>query len=32
MTNPHRPKIIKPTETYTFRKYFDLRFAPADIL
>ncbi|MBD2294041.1 hypothetical protein H6G06_11190 [Anabaena sphaerica FACHB-251] len=32
MTNPHRPQILKPSETYTFRKYFDLRFAPADIL
>ncbi len=32
MTVPHRPPILKPSETYTFRKYFDLRFAPADIL
>lgn len=32
MNTPHRPQILKPTETYTFRKYFDLRFAPADIL
>ncbi|QLE56411.1 hypothetical protein [Nostoc sp. TCL26-01] len=32
MTIPHRPPILKPSETYTFRKYFDLRFAPADIL
>ncbi|MDF5723960.1 MAG: hypothetical protein PUP91_26550 [Rhizonema sp. PD37] len=28
----HRPRILKPDETYTFRRYFDLRFAPADIL
>ncbi len=32
MTAQHRPSILKPDETYTFRKYFDLRFAPADIL
>jgi hypothetical protein len=32
MTIPHRPPILKPEETYTFRRYFDLRFAPADIL
>ncbi|TAE60333.1 MAG: hypothetical protein EAZ87_06440 [Nostocales cyanobacterium] len=32
MNTPHRPQILKPSETYTFRKYFDLRFAPADIL
>ncbi|MEA5503906.1 hypothetical protein VB735_12445 [Halotia wernerae UHCC 0503] len=32
MNVPHRPPILKPSETYTFRKYFDLRFAPADIL
>jgi hypothetical protein len=32
MNAPHRPPILKPEETYTFRKYFDLRFAPADIL
>ncbi|OCQ99461.1 hypothetical protein BCD64_10405 [Nostoc sp. MBR 210] len=32
MTTPHRPSILKPDETYTFRKYFDLKFAPADIL
>jgi hypothetical protein len=32
MTKSHRPQILKPNETYTFRKYFDLRFAPADIL
>ncbi|MFN6562434.1 MAG: hypothetical protein RMY28_021945 [Nostoc sp. ChiSLP01] len=28
----NRPPILKPEETYTFRRYFDLRFAPADIL
>ncbi|MBD2615822.1 hypothetical protein H6G94_32010 [Nostoc punctiforme FACHB-252] len=28
----NRPPILKPSETYTFRRYFDLRFAPADIL
>ncbi|WP_223280345.1 hypothetical protein [Nostoc sp. PA-18-2419] len=32
MVIPHRPPILKPSETYTFRRYFDLRFAPADIL
>ncbi|MBC1237354.1 MULTISPECIES: hypothetical protein [Nostoc] len=32
MVIPHRPPILKPEETYTFRRYFDLRFAPADIL
>ncbi|MGH1396703.1 MAG: hypothetical protein ACRAVC_22110 [Trichormus sp.] len=32
MVIPQRPPILKPEETYTFRKYFDLRFAPADIL
>ncbi|MBD2664131.1 hypothetical protein B6N60_03753 [Richelia sinica FACHB-800] len=32
MTTPHRPQILKSSETYTFRKYFDLRFAPADVL
>jgi hypothetical protein len=32
MTIPHRPPILKPEETYTFRTYFDLRFAPSDIL
>jgi hypothetical protein len=32
MAIPHRPPILKPEETYTFHKYFDLRFAPADIL
>ncbi|MBD2137946.1 hypothetical protein H6F32_10175 [Anabaena sp. FACHB-1237] len=32
MTKSHRPQILKSNETYTFRKYFDLRFAPADIL
>ncbi len=31
-TGSHRPRILKPDETYTFRRYFDLRFAPADIL
>jgi hypothetical protein len=29
---PHRPPILKPDESYTFRRYFELRFAPADIL
>jgi hypothetical protein len=32
MTKSHRPPILKPDEIYTFRKYFELRFAPADIL
>jgi hypothetical protein len=32
MTKSHRPPILKPDETYTFRRYFELRFAPADIL
>ncbi|MBD2411418.1 hypothetical protein H6H01_11850 [Nostoc calcicola FACHB-3891] len=32
MVIPHRPPILKPSETYTFRRYFDLRFAPSDIL
>lgn len=27
-----RPRILKPDEAYTFRRYFELRFAPADIL
>lgn len=27
-----RPPILKPDELYTFRRYFELRFAPADIL
>ena len=27
-----RPPILKPSESYTFRRYFELRFAPADIL
>lgn len=27
-----RPRILKPDEAYTFRCYFELRFAPADIL
>lgn len=29
---PHRPPILKPNESYTFRRYFEMRFAPADIL
>jgi len=32
MTKSHRPPILKPDEIYTFRRYFELRFAPADIL
>jgi hypothetical protein len=28
----HRPPILNPNETYTFRSYFLMRFAPADIL
>ncbi|HAZ45624.1 MAG TPA: hypothetical protein DDW76_15535 [Cyanobacteria bacterium UBA11369] len=28
----HRPPILNPNETYTFRSYFLIRFAPADIL
>lgn len=28
----HRPRILKPDASYTFRRYFELRFAPADIL
>ncbi|QZZ21645.1 hypothetical protein J5X98_04080 [Leptothermofonsia sichuanensis E412] len=27
-----RPTILKPGESYTFRRYFELRFNPADIL
>jgi len=29
---PHRPAILKPDESYTFRSYFLMKFAPADIL
>lgn len=29
---PHRPPILKPDESYTFRHYFEIRFAPVDIL
>jgi len=32
MTRKDRPAILHPDETYTFRRYFELRFAPADIL
>ncbi|MFL0605105.1 hypothetical protein [Cylindrospermopsis raciborskii] len=32
MDNIQRPSILKVGETYTFRKYFDLKFAPGDIL
>ncbi|QNP30283.1 hypothetical protein [Cylindrospermopsis curvispora] len=32
MDNIQRPSILKVGETYTFRKYFDLKFAPSDIL
>jgi hypothetical protein len=32
MNKSHRPPILNPDETYTFLKYFELRFAPADIL
>lgn len=28
----HRQPILKPDESYTFRRYFELKFAPADIL
>lgn len=28
----HRPPILKPDESYTFRSYFLMKFAPADIL
>ena len=28
----HRPPILKPDESYTFRRYFELKFAAADIL
>ena len=28
----HRPPILKPHESYTFRSYFLMKFAPADIL
>ena len=28
----HRPPILKPNESYTFRSYFLMKFAPADIL
>ncbi|UIE36437.1 hypothetical protein [Leptodesmis sichuanensis] len=27
-----KAKILKPGETYTFRRYFELRFPPAAIL
>ena len=27
-----RPSILKPDESYTFRRYFELRFAPTDVL
>jgi hypothetical protein len=27
-----RPRILKPNETYTFRSYFLMKYAPADIL
>lgn len=29
---PQRPPILKPDEFYTFRSYFQMKFAPADIL
>lgn len=29
---PQRPAILKPNESYTFRSYFLMKFAPADIL
>lgn len=32
MDNIQRPSILKVGETYTFRKYFELEFAPGDIL
>ncbi|MGC8454117.1 MAG: hypothetical protein ACL9RN_14060 [Cylindrospermopsis raciborskii] len=32
MDNIQRPSILKVGETYTFRKYFDLKFSPGDIL
>ncbi|MEH1907000.1 MAG: hypothetical protein V7L05_08520 [Nostoc sp.] len=32
MTERHRPPILKPNEFYTFRSYFQMKFAPADIL
>ena len=32
MSVHQRPRILKADEIYTFRKYFDLKFAPADIL
>jgi hypothetical protein len=32
LERPHRPPILKPDESYTFRRYFELRFAPTDIL
>jgi hypothetical protein len=32
MSLHQRPRILKADEIYTFRKYFDLKFAPADIL
>lgn len=32
LKRPHRPPILKPDEFYTFRRYFELRFAPTDIL
>ena len=32
MDNIQRPSILKVGETYTLRKYFELEFAPGDIL
>lgn len=32
MNERHRPPILKPNEFYTFRSYFLMKFAPADIL
>ncbi|MBN4000384.1 hypothetical protein [Nostoc sp. LPT] len=32
MTERQRPPILKPNEFYTFRSYFLMKFAPADIL
>lgn len=32
MTQSSRPRILKPDETYTFRRYFEMKFAIADIL
>lgn len=32
MTESQRPSILRPEESYTFRRYFELHFNPVDIL